>query len=70
MHFSQNAKTASESATTITPSSPEDLERRRLVAERKRAIDDAAFDVAMETVGEVVEEELEAAAVDGIRYVR
>ena len=39
-----------------------------MVAERKRAIDDAAFDVAMETVGEVVEEELEAAAEDGIRY--
>ena len=39
-----------------------------MAAERRRAIDDAAFDVAMETVGEVVEEELEAAAEDGIRY--
>ena len=41
-----------------------------MAAERRRAIDDAAFDVAMEIVGEVVEEELEGAAEDGVRLVK
>ena len=40
-----------------------------MVAERRRAVDDAAFDVAMEIAGEVVEEELQGAADDGIRLV-
>ena len=67
--YSQNAKTASESASAaaVAPSSPEEYERRRLAAERRRALDDAAFEVAVDVAGEVVEEELEGAAADGIR---